>query len=98
MTFFRGEAERFPLFFLLKIRVEGQEANTPRPPQARTRNAPFYGDFMNEYIRKMMQSGCGYSMAVEMFYRHCEALTLPELGEEIHTSEGSEMERGICEL
>ncbi len=33
-----------------------------------------------------------------MFYRHCEALTLPELGEEIHTSEGSEMERGICEL
>ena len=52
MTFFRGEAERFPLFFLLKIRVEGQEANTPRSPQARIRNAPFYGDSMNEYIRK----------------------------------------------
>nr|DAT54179.1 MAG TPA: hypothetical protein [Caudoviricetes sp.] len=29
---------------MLKIRVEGQEANTPRPPQARTRNAPFCGE------------------------------------------------------
>ena len=98
MTFFRGEAERFPLFFLPKIEIEGQEANTPRPPQARIRNAPFSGELMNEYIGKMMQSGCGYSMTIEMFCRHCEALTLPELGEEIHASEGSEMERGLCEL
>lgn len=41
----------------------------------------------------MMQSGCGYSMAMEMFYRHCEALTLPELGEEIHDSQPNGLPR-----